>query len=313
MKSSHQKLVLYLSSCLGLGSFLRLIQLIIPTITLFVTVILLLCMAVLTLRIIKSINKEQQLDVFDLSAPTTFDSGFLIFKSRSGKYAVFFAVALSLLSIDFKNLQRTLKILLKVFPESSIFSIEWMTNKECYASFYFKINKDAILARTRKLVENIQTSFKSIFGDEHVRHLSENELLSHLVYGIPGKIQKATSVDRFSVKLETDMAQHIISLFQSPIGIDRVKTILSEITKNGSNRVILSVKKTDVQQSIALSLNITSSTTRKEKNTVLNQLVTTNYIQRMPASRIIRFIGDILTRNFPESEYHLVSFEAAVN
>jgi hypothetical protein len=261
---------------------------------------------------IKTISKEQQLDVFDLSAPTTFDSGFLIFKSGGRKYAIFFAVALSLLSINYRRLQRIMKILLKVFPESSIFSIEWVTNGECYASFYFKIDKDAILTRTRELVENIQTSFKLVFGDEHVRLLSESELLSQLVYGAQGKIKKATSVGRFSVKLETNIDQHIISLFQSRIGRDCVKTILKEVTQNGRYRVILSLKETGAQQSMALCLNITSSSPHKGDHSTLNQLVKENVIQRVPSRRIIRFIGDILTRNFPEPKRHLVSFESAV-
>lgn len=312
MRFSRQKYVLFLSSCLGLVSFFKLIQLLIPALTLIVIIILFASIAFLTLQLLRSINKEQQSDVFNLSSPTAFDNGFLIFKSRSGKYAVFFTVALSLLSIDFRGLERTLKILLKVFPKSTVFSIEWVTNKECYASFYFKVNKDAIITRTRELVENIQTSFKSIFGNEHVRILSERELISHLAYGAQGKIGKATSVGRFSVKLKTGMAQRIISLFQSPIGTSRVKAILKEIPKNGSYRIILSVKKTSTQQSMAICLNIISSTSRKCKHTTLNQLATKGMIHRMPASGIIRFIGDILTRNFPESEYHHISFNAAV-
>ncbi|MFX1474416.1 MAG: hypothetical protein ACFFCO_02915, partial [Promethearchaeota archaeon] len=302
----------HITRCVGLVSILRIIQLVIPMTTLFITIILILSIAALTLRMIKSISKEQQRDVFNLSAPTTFDNGFLIFKSRGGKYAIFFAVALSLSSVNFRRLQRILNILLKVFPESSIFSIEWLTNKDCYACFYFKINKDTILTRTRELVENIQTSFKLVFGEEQVRLLSEGELLSQLVYGAQGRIRKATSVERFSVKLETDIDQHVISLAQSPIGMDRVKAILREVTKNGLHRVILSLKKIDAQHALALCLHITSSASRKGNHSVLNKLVKTNSIHRMPASHIIRFIGDILTRNFPEIKHHNVSFESAV-
>jgi hypothetical protein len=264
------------------------------------------------LRLLKSIKTEKQSDVFDLSTPTAFDHGFLIFKSSGEKYAVFFAMALSLSSIDFRRLQRTLKILLKVFPQSTSFSLEWVAHKACYASFYFKVNKEEIIARTRELVENVQTSFKSIFGSENVRPLNEPELLSHLAYGAQGKIRKATSVDRFSVKLTTTCTHRIIALFPSTISKDCVNTILRRIPNNGSYRSILSVKTTDKQQSMGICLNITSSTPNKENHTVLNQLVTSSLIQRAPASEIIRHIGDILTRNFPESRYQRVSLDTAV-
>lgn len=280
--------------------------------TLFVTVVVFLGMVVLTSKTFKSIKMEYQLDAFDLSAPTTFDSGFLVFKSKGDKCAMFFAVALSLSSVNFTELRRTFTILLKTFPQSSVFSLEWVTSKECYASFYFKVNKDAIVARSKELVDSIQTSFKLIFGDEHVRLLNERELLSHLVYGIPGKIQKASSVDRFSVKLETDTAQHIVTFSRGAVSACRLKEILREITENETYRVILSVRKTELPQSMALCLNITSSTLQKEKHTALKNLVTTKLIQRAPASRIIRCIGDILVRNFPEYKCQHVSFEAAV-
>ena len=313
MRFGRQKYVLYFTSCIGLFSVLRLIQLLMPLVTTFVTIILIFSISILTLQLFKLIKQEKQSAVFDLSTPTAFDNGYLIFKSGGEKYAVFFAIALSLSSINYRKLLRTMKILLKVLPKSTIFTIEWKGSEECYASFYVKVSKDEFIARTRELVENIQTSFESIFSPGQVRSLSEPELLGHLAFGAQGKIRKATSVGRFSVKLATDRDHRIISLFTSLIGENRVKTILRKIPKNGSYRIILSVKKSEKQQSVQMCLNITSSTFNKEKHTALNQLATKDLIQRMPASEIIRYIGDILTRNFSESGYQRVSLDTAVN
>jgi hypothetical protein len=258
-----------------------------------------------------SVYHERSRERFDLTAPTAFENGVLVFQSRGDKCAAFFAFALPLRGVKTERTRRTLTTLLKVLPHSSVLSTEITKRNECYASFYVKLEKSDVLQRTREFVDSILSGFRALFGENDVRLLCDEELLRHLALGVPGKIQWAGRSNRHTALLRTDMAKCWVSAVAvTHIRADFLQALDRESKGNDETyRVIFAVKSQEQRRVVLGSelILITANDRPQSGSPLLASRPTA--VRRMQASEITRKLGDVMTRNVLGDNEHYASFD----
>jgi len=299
MRAEYEKLAAALLSCLSVGSFLLLAQLLIPVVSPFVLSFLSLYTAVSMILVANSAYHERSREQFDLTSPTAFENGVLVLRSRGDKCATFFAFALPLRSVNTQKTRRTLTTLLKVLPHSSVLSTEITKRNECYVSFYVKLMRSDVLQRTRELVDSILSGFRALFGENDVRLLCDEELLRHLALGVPGKVRWVGRSNRYTALLRTDMAKCWLSAMAvTHIQADLLQALYREASRNDETyRVIFAVKSQE-QRRVALGSKIiltTGGDSPQSDSPFLTSRQTP--LRRMRASEITQKLGDVMTRD----------------
>jgi len=311
MRAEYEKLVAALLSCLSVSSFLLLAQLLIPVVSPFVLGFLSFYIALSMILATNSAYHERTRERFDLTAPTAFENGVLVLRSRGDKCAAFFAFALPLRGVNMERTRRTLTTLLKVLPHSSVLSTEITKRNECYASFYVKLEKNDVLQRTRELVDSILSGFRALFGENGVRLLCDDELLRHLTLGVPGKIQWVGRSSRRTALLRTDTTKCWLSAVTTThIQADFVQALGTEANRNDEMYRIIFAVKSQEQRRVALGsklILITADDRLKSDSPLVASRPTA--VRRMRASEITRKLGDLMTRNVLWDDEHYASFE----
>lgn len=311
MKPEYEKLVAAVLSCLSVASFLQLVQLLIPVVSLFVLGFLGLYVAISMLLATNSLYHERGCERFDLTTPTAFENGVLVLRSKGDKCAAFFAFALPLKDVCTERFRRTLTTLLKVLPHSSVLSTELTKRNECYASFYIKLEKSDVLQRTRELVDSILSGFRALFGENDIRPLCDDALLRHLALGVPGRIQWVGRSNRYTALLRTDVAKCWLSaVAMTRIQADLLQAIDRESDQNGETFRVIFAAKSEEQRRVVLGsklILITASDRRHSDKPLWGSHPVA--IRRMRASEITRQLGDVMTRNVLGDDGNYASFE----
>jgi len=311
MRAEYEKLLAAFLSCLSVGSFLLLVQQIIPVVSPFVLSFLGLYVVISMTLATNSAYHERSSEGFDLTGPTAFENGVLMLRSRGDICAAFFAFALPMRTAHTERTRRTLTTLLKVLPHSSVLSIEITTRNECYASFYVKLEKRDVLQRTRELVDSILSGFRALFGENDVRLLCDDELLRHLALGVPGRIQWVGRSNRYTALLRTDMAKCWVSaVVMTHVQADFLQALERQPNRNDPTyRVIFAVKSQEQRRLVLGSklILITTNDRQESDSQLLASLPTA--VRRMQASEITRELGDVMTRNVLADDEHYASFE----
>ncbi|MHA2314108.1 MAG: hypothetical protein ACXACF_02305 [Candidatus Hermodarchaeia archaeon] len=251
-------------------------------------------------------------EVFDLTNPTIFESGLLVFQSQQNRCAVFFTFCISSWKIQKMLAQRTLTILLKILPVSTIVALEWTPKGKCFVNFYIKLEKSSFLTRTRELVDNIDGSFKKMLGTSSVHQLNAEELMKHFSLGIPGIIRQIQRKGKFSINVRTDVTaeKRLLSLI-NPINRETINQIFKEFPSQ-TTRLILPIQRKDKNLHIADSFVMISDEPPKKKrykHFQQNQIS----INILHASKFMQIFGDVLSRNIIQDEYEVSDFRTAVD
>lgn len=267
--------------------------------------------------LIRKIFSEHRREIFDLSTPTLFESGLLVFRSPMKRVAIFFAYNISNTNFEESTVHRTLTILLKILPISTILALEWTSRRECFITFYIKLEKASFLKSSREIMDNITKSFRNTLGFQSFRLLNGNELMNHFSMGVSGRIQKISVSRKGQIEIKTERGNSKKSFATiTPANFEEFNEILNKFEMNENLRMILPVKKienaTMVSKSMILVLD--NSTIY---NALQEQTQDSLSIKPISASKSIHLLGDILSRNlvqkptleikFPETATMLVN------
>lgn len=308
----YEQTLILLLSCLSVGCFVLFCQILLFPNAL-VGVFFFLSMLVVSLILVsKSFLSEKKHEAFDLTSPTIFETGLLAFQSLSNHCAVFFSFHLASCKFEKALAQRTLTILLKVLPNSSVLALEWTNQKECFINFYIKLEKTSFLTRSKELMQNITSNLKKVLGANNVHVLTGEEVMKHLLMGAPGRIQKLTVNNRLSISLKTNLTSiHKYLKLVKPLDNSTLNHILKSHNTSCQVRIILPMRKTEKGFQISDSLLVVSEEQKHSLESQLEPGLTT--IVDVPASNSIRIFGDILSRNLVQEHYTMAHHSHAVN
>lgn len=256
----------------------------------------LLCSTVIVsaILIIRKFFYEYRLEIFDISTPTLFESGLIVFRSPMKRVAIFFAYSINNTNFEKSSVQRTLTILLKILPISTILALEWTSRRECFISFYIKLDKSSFLKSSRELMDNITKGFRNTLGPQSFRLLNGSELMNHFSMGVSGRIQKISICGKRQIEIKTERDNP--KRFFANITPTNFDEILNKVDSKENLRMILPVKKTEnatmVSKSMILVLNNPTIF-----NALQKQTQDSASIKPISASKSIRLLGDILSRN----------------
>jgi len=315
VRLGYENLLAALLGFIGIGAFLELGSLVVPVASSFLLALLGLYIVFCALFAIKSAYRERSREQFDLTAPTLFDNGVIVLRSRAERCAAFFAFALQCNTISTERVRRTLTTLLKILPHSSVLSIETAMQNECFANFYVKFEKTDILQRTRELIGSASSGFRALFGRNNVRALCDDELLRHLALGAQGRIQRVGRFGRHTAFLKTDTGRFWLS---AAVAADAQPSLLRSIKResNGNGktyRAIFAVK-CEQEQRVALSSRIiVVATNRSPHSDGLLLRSRLPAVRRMRACEIVHKLGDMMTRNIVADDEAHQSFEKGVD
>jgi len=308
----YEQTISTIFSYLSVGFFLLLIQGFLFPGNVFGNILVLFIIFVSLILIVRMFYFEGKNEVFDLTNPTIFETGLLVFKSQQNRCAVFFTFSISSWKIQNMLAQRTLTILLKILPVSTIVALEWTSKGKCFVNFYIKLEKSSFLTRTRELVDNIDSSFKKMLGTSAVHKLNAEELMKHFSLGIPGIIRQIQRKGKFSINVRTDVTaeKRVLSLI-NPINHETINQIFKEFPSQ-TTRLILSIQRKDKNLHIADSFVMISDEPPKKKRSKHFQQnqISLNFLH---ASKFLQIFGDILSRNMIQDKYEVSDFRNAVD
>lgn len=298
--------MLFLS--LSASLFVLLILLLVKPVLYITSIVLSVIVCVLLIVVFRTYFKERRVEFFDISSPTLFESGVLVFRSTMKRCATFFAFKINAVNIEKTDFQRTLTILLKILPTSTTVALEWTSQKECFINFYIKQDNSSFLTQTRKLLDNITRSFITAFGTQCVHLLTGEELLLHFSMGIPGKFKKISVSGRHTITIQTDLVntKRLFALL-TLTDFKRFSTVLNRFDSNQNFRLILPINKTEDSTIIAKAFTFIWENPSKSNPTQTPHHDFSS-LSKIPASKSIQILGDILSRNHtdePEIELPL--------
>lgn len=296
---------------LSFDSFLVVILLFVTPILSFGSLILALIVVFSSILIIRTFYLEQKQETFDITSHTLFETGLLVFPSRGNRCAIFFAFNISNTSRSQSRTQRALTILLKVLPSSTIIAVEWTSEKQCFISFYIKLEKSSFLNRASELLDNIQKSLTKTLGSQSNRLLSGAELTSHFSMGIPGRFQKILSTRRNQIDIRTDTfsTKKAIAVV-TPKSFEQLHSIIQTLDDNHSFRLVLPIKKLETTMQMTSSFILVSG--NPNINSLLHKLQSALASAKpIPASKSMKLFGDVLSRNQIQEEHFESDYQAA--
>jgi hypothetical protein len=295
--SRYEQTISTFLNCLSVTFFVILILLLLELLPNISGVIILPIVVASSVLVLKSFYSERRCEIFDLSSPTFFETGLLVFQSPMNRCAIFFAYKITMANFKNPSFKRMLTILLKILPASTILALEWTSQRECFITFFMRLNKTSFLTQTREVLDHINKGFASTLGAQCAQLLNGDELMVHFSMGIPGRFQKISVDGRQAVNITTDMTYVKASIaILSPLGIDTFSTILNKLNKIQNCRIIFSIKKTENATKINKSLNLVVSGTAKKK--IVQMLHSDSItISQIPATESMQVFGDVLSRN----------------
>ncbi len=298
VRKRYEQTITRIFQSLSLGFFLLLVHLVTNPISIIGRIFLVIFAFTSPFFIIRSLYLETKTEIFDLTSPTIFENGLLVFQSQRGCCAIFFTFHLSLSNFEVSSALRGLTILLKLMPTSTILALERTAQEGCFINFYIKLDKSSFLARARELHENIHSSFKKILGDNHVRLLNREELINHFSLGTSGQIHKINISGKSSLQIHSDIISKEISLAQiSPIQTDSLIRSFKVQNDRQNIRLILPIKK--AESNIQISNSLTLIADKPIEHLQLAHFpAESSRIEIIPSSTSIRILGDILSRNW---------------
>jgi len=253
--------------------------------------------------ILRSLVYESRIDWFDLTIPTIFDRGLLTFQSQKDKTAVFFAFVSSSSTLQPSNVKRTLTVLLKILPVSTIISFEWSSPEKYFINFFIRLKREDFLTRVQELVESINSSLITSFGSEDIRLLKIEELMTHFSMGIGGYISRVRSGGRNCVLLQSnDVSEKKVVISYGPLERIDVGRIFQEKLDSQQIRIILSAKREENSVRVFDALTVVSNEYMKNFEPSL--------VVKKPIIKSIRTFGDILTRNLVEISPKTLDYQA---
>lgn len=307
----YERTVFVLFKCLNLGFFLTLIHLLIQPFVLVGIITFPLILIGSIILIVRSFYFENKKEIFDLTVPTIFDNGLMAFHSLNKQTAVFFSFNLSPYRLDERVAQRALTVLLKILPVSTILSLEWSSQNECFVNFYIKLEKNSFLTQARELLENITNSFNKILGEQQILALDGEEIMLHFSMGMAGRISQIAAKGKgLDLYTETGREKRFISLI-SPANTDTLQRVLEKPIDSNFMRIILPMKKVKKTLQISDHLIMVSDVDCKHSNSFFpTEMIS---ITNLPPLKSIRIFGDILTRNLIHEEPKTFNFQNAVH
>ncbi|MFX1343163.1 MAG: hypothetical protein ACFFAL_10795 [Promethearchaeota archaeon] len=299
-------------SCLSIGLFLFLIQRVLFPENVIGNILGLFIIFVSSILVVRAFYFERRKEVFDLTNPTIFETGLLVFQSQQNRCAVFFTFCISSWKLKKILAQRILTILLKILPVSTIVALEWTSTRKCFINFYIKLEKSSFLTRTRELVDNIDSSFNKMLGTPYVQKLNAEELMRHFSLGIPGIIRQIQGKGKYSINVRTDVTaeKRLFSLI-NPVNRDTINQVFREFSSQNT-RLILPIQRKDKNLQIAESFVMISDephNNRHYKQLQQNEIS----LNKIHASKLLRMFGDVLSRNMIQDEYEISDFKTAVD
>jgi len=264
-----------------------------------------------SILIIRTFYLEHKQETFDITSPTLFETGLLVFQSQGSRCAIFFAFCISNTSLNQIRTQRALTILLKVLPSSAIIAVEWTSEKQCFISFYIKLDRSTFLNRASELLDNIHKSFSKTLGPQSIRLLNGAELTSHFSMGIPGRFQKISIIDRNQINIRTDtLSTKKAIAVVTPTSFDRFHSVLQTLNDNHDFRLILPIKKLDTTMQMTSSFILVSGNPNIYH--ILQKLQAASASSKfMPASKSMKMFGDVLSRNQIQEEHFASDYQVA--
>ena len=299
-------------SCLSIGFFLFLIQRVLFPENAIGNILGLFIIFISSILVVRAFYFERREEVFDLTNPTIFETGLLVFQSQQNRCGVFFTFCISSWKLKKTLAQRILTILLKILPVSTIVALEWTSKRSCFINFYIKLEKSSFLTRTRELVDNIDSSFKKMLGTPYVHKLNAEELMRHFSLGIPGIIRQIQVKGKYSINVRTDVTaeKRVLSLI-TPVNRDTINRIFTEFPSQ-TTRLILPIQRKDKNLQIPESFVMISDeppNNRHYKQFKQNE-ISLNLIR---PSKLLPIFGDILSRNMIQDNYDISDFKTAVD
>ncbi len=283
--------------CLSVDLFILLVLYLLNIVPNISIVIILSFLGISFVLIVRVFLSERKHEIFDISSATLFETGLLVFQSPKSRCAIFLAYNFANSRWDKEHVQRVLTILLKVLPVSTIFALEWTSQREFFFNFYIKLEKSTFLTRSREIMDNIGKSFRTALGADSVRLLEGDELMNHFSMAIPGRFQKAAVSGRYGVTVQTDMINKKKSFaLLTPINYDSFNEILGMIDATPHSRMYLPIKKTQKSTFISKSLTLVFGEPIK-KDSVQTQLPGSISLSQIPATKALHQFGDVLSRN----------------
>ncbi len=240
---------------------------------------------------------ENKAVIFDLTSPTIFQTGLLVFHSSDHHCAVFFALKLSLCKFNKSLAQKAITILLKVLPSSTAFTLEWTPQQNWFVNFYMKFEKSSFLERAREMMDNVYGCFKKILEPQNVRILNGEELMTHFSLGIPGSLRQITIKGRAALGLKTDTRQHKISLAVTDFTQNEVpERIFTAFNPSQPIRFLLPLKKDKTALRISKLLFAVSDKTNETQDSKHDRSRLISFAD-ISSSKSIRILGNVLARN----------------
>lgn len=310
--NKYEQTISTIFSCLSVGFFLLLIQRFMFLESAIGNILVLFIIFVSSILVVRAFYFERRNEVFDLTNPTIFETGLLVFQSQQNRCAIFFAFSISSWKLKKILAQRALAILLKILPVSTSIALEWTSKRQCFINFYIKLEKSSFLNRSRELVDNIDSSFKKMLGTPYVHKLNAEELMRHFSLGIPGIIRQIQGKGKYSINVRTDVTaeKRLLSLI-SPVNRDTIARIFREFPSQ-TTRLILPFQRKDKNLQIAESFMMISNETsniRRYKHFQQNEIS----LNILHASKFLRIFGDVLSRNMIQDNYEISDFKNAVD
>jgi hypothetical protein len=308
----YEQTISTIFSCLSVSFSLLLIQQFLFPGNVIGTILVLLIIFVSSILIVKTFYFENRNEVFDLTNPTIFETGLLVFQSQQNRCAVFFTFSISSWKFEKVLAQRTLTILLKILPVSTIVAFEWTSHSKCFVNFYIKLEKSSFLTRTRELVDNLESIFKKMLGTSNVHKLNAEDLKKHFSLGIPGIIKQVQRKGKYTISVRTDVTteKRLLGLI-NPVHGETINQIFKEFPSQ-TMRLIFPIQRKDTGLQLADSFVLISDQPldkKSRKQFQKNQIS----LKMLHASKSFRVFGDVLSRNIIQDKYKISDFRNAVD
>lgn len=290
----YQQIISLGLSYLSIGLVLLLFLLILGLYPAWGNLVLLGVSIVSSAFLVRAILIEVKSELFDLTNPTVFEEGLLAFQSPKSRNAVFFAFRLTPSIIETKTAMRTLTILLKIIPISTICSFEWVSQEECFVNFFIKLDKESFLTRIQELVESVSTNLTTLLNPRMVHILKGDELMTHFSLGMTGSITRVSVGIKNGVFIQSDVTkERRVFTGIGPSNEISVGKIFAHKSNSQQLRVILSLRREESNFTVFDSLVVVSN---EPINSILSS-IKPKHIVKIPAGKAIQFFGDILSRN----------------
>lgn len=283
--------------CLSAGLFILLVSVTVPIINTIWNLIFPFFLLASTILIARVFYFENKAAIFDLTSPTIFQTGLLVFHSSDHHCAVFFALKLSLCKFNKSVAQKAITILLKVLPSSTSFTLEWTPQRDWFVNFYMKFEKSSFLERAREMMDNVYGCFKKILEPQNARILNGEELLTHFSFGTPGSLRQITINGRATLGLKTDTTQHKIALAVADLAQNELpERLFTAFNPSQSIRLLVPFKKDETVLRISKLLFAVSDKTNETQDSKNDRHSLISFAN-ISSSKSIRNLGNVLTRN----------------